>query len=277
MSRTTILVLVALGAALAGFALATNARRAQDEPSAPPTHAAAGPQKAELGWQEHFGPEGDELVFSVDSLEVLPEGWRARIALENKTSVPYEVGGPSSMAGPSFGLMLFESDQVAELEQENENGTLPASRTATHFEPSPPRLLEPGDIVDRDDLRSRCARRRQLGSRRLRPARLGRHASRRPRGARRVDHGPRVSAAAVTRRRPAARRHWRRRAAMARNLDDEPARRGHRGTGERLGGARGVGAAKLGGAHSPSSRQMTCPCASCSPGATLRPVTTPLR
>ena len=48
------------------------------------------------------------------------------------------------MAGPSFGLMLFESNQVAELEQENENGTLRASRTATHFEPSPPRLLEPG-------------------------------------------------------------------------------------------------------------------------------------
>ena len=144
MSRTTILVLVALGAALAGFALATNARRAQDEPSAPPTHAAAGPQKAELGWQEHFGSEGDELVFSVDSLEVLPEGWRARIALENKTSVPYEVGGPSSMAGPSFGLMLFESGQQAELDEENENGTLPAIRTAMHFEPSPPRLLEPG-------------------------------------------------------------------------------------------------------------------------------------
>ncbi len=144
MSRTTILVLVALGAALAGFALATNARRAQDEPSAPPKQAAAGPQQAPLGWREPVGPDGEQLVFSVDSLEVLPHGWRARIAVENGTSVPYEVGGPSSMAGPGFGLMLFESGRLAELEQENEDGTLPATRTAMDFEPSPPRLLEPG-------------------------------------------------------------------------------------------------------------------------------------
>jgi hypothetical protein len=144
MSRTTILVLVALGAALAGFALSTNARRAQDEPSARPELAAAGPQQVELDWRERLGPEGEQLVFSVDSLEVLPEGWRARIGLENETSVSYEVGGPSSMTDSSFGLMLFETGATAELEQENEDGTLPAARRALRFEPSLPRLLEPG-------------------------------------------------------------------------------------------------------------------------------------
>lgn len=144
MSRTTVLVLVAVGATLAGFALSTNARRAQDEPSALPKHAAAGPQHTTLGWEEEFGQEPEQLVFSVDSLEVLRRGWRARIALENKTSVSYEVGGPSSMSGSGFGLMLFESGELAELDEENESGTLPAARRAVHIEPSLPRLLEPG-------------------------------------------------------------------------------------------------------------------------------------
>lgn len=144
MSRTAILVLVVLGAALAGFALATNARRAEDEPRVPPAQAAAGPQQATLGWREPFGPDGEQLVFSVDSLQVLRQGWRARIALENGTPVSYEVGGPSSTADSAFGLMLFESGEQAELDEENENGTLPAVRPAMRFEPSLPRLLEPG-------------------------------------------------------------------------------------------------------------------------------------
>jgi hypothetical protein len=145
MSRTTILVLVALGAALAGFTLSTNARRVQDDPPAPRQRAAAIPQKVTLDWREAYGPEGQKLVFSVDALEVLPDGWRARVGLENETSVPYEVTGPGSSLNHPFGLMLFESGELAELERLNESNALPAARPATRYEPSLPVVLEPGD------------------------------------------------------------------------------------------------------------------------------------
>lgn len=144
MSRTTVLVLVAIGATLAGFALSTNARRLQGERPAMPERPAAGPQEAALGWHETFGPAGEQLVFSVDSLEIVRGGWRAQVGLENATSVSYELGGPSAATGSTYGLMLFSSGELAEFDQLNENGTLPAIRTATSFEPTMPRLLAPG-------------------------------------------------------------------------------------------------------------------------------------
>jgi hypothetical protein len=143
-SRTTILILVALGAALAGFAFSATAERLQDEKPEPEASAAAGPQRATLGWKEAFGPSDEQLVFSVYSLHVLPGGWRARVGLENGTSVSYEVGGPSLTLDPSFGLMLFSSGEVAELEEQNANGTLPSVRPAVRFQPSLPTILEPG-------------------------------------------------------------------------------------------------------------------------------------
>jgi hypothetical protein len=145
MSRTTILVLVALGAVLAGFALSTNARRLQEDEPRPSANAAAAPQRASLGWRETLGSAGDQLVFSVETLEILPDGWRARVGLENDTSIPYEVGGPSSTLNRAFGLMLFSTGELGELEQKNEEGALPAIRPAVRFEPSLPGILEPGD------------------------------------------------------------------------------------------------------------------------------------
>jgi hypothetical protein len=138
-------VLVAIGATLAGFALSTNAKRLQDDEPTAPARPAAGPQQATLGWRESFGPAGEQLVFSVESLEVVRGGWRVEIGLENATSVSYELGGGSANANATFGLMLFTSGELAELEQQNENGTLPAIRIASTFEPAMPRLLEPGD------------------------------------------------------------------------------------------------------------------------------------
>lgn len=143
-SRTTVLVLVAIGASLAGFALATNARRLQDAKAVQTIQPAASPQQATLGWRETFGEADEQLVFSVDSLEVLPRGWRARVALENDTSVSYELASASSAVDPTFGLMLFESGKLAELEERNESGTLPAVRRAIRFEPTLPLVLEPG-------------------------------------------------------------------------------------------------------------------------------------
>lgn len=144
MSRTTILVLVAFGAVLAGFALSTNARRLSDDEPRLPQQVAASPQRVTLGWRETYGPADEQLVFTVEALEILPGGWRARVGLENGTSVSYEVGGATPTLDPSFGLMLFSSGALAELERQNTNGTLPPVRRAVRFEPSLPTILEPG-------------------------------------------------------------------------------------------------------------------------------------
>lgn len=144
MSRTTIVVLVTFGAVLAGFALSTNARRLQDDEEKTRQQAAASPQRVTLGWRETFGPTDAQLVFSVEALEVLPGGWRARVGLENETSISYEVVEPTSTLNRTFGLMLFSSGEHAQLDEQNESGRLPPVRPAIRFQPRLPRLLEPG-------------------------------------------------------------------------------------------------------------------------------------
>ncbi|MDQ3122297.1 MAG: hypothetical protein M3Q59_07155 [Actinomycetota bacterium] len=143
MSRTTILVLVALAAALAGFVFSTAAKRFQDEEPAAQASVAARPQSASLDWREVHGTSGEHLVFSVDSLQVTPGGWRARVALENRSSVAYELGGPRTTLNRSFGVMLFSTGRIEELNELNASNTLPAVRPAARFEPSLPAILEP--------------------------------------------------------------------------------------------------------------------------------------
>jgi hypothetical protein len=144
MSRTTILVLVALGAALAGFAFSTAARQLQDEESAAEASVAAGPQTAALGWRETHGPPGEQLVFSVKSLEVVPGGWRVKLALENRSSVAFALGDPQATLNRSFGLMLFSTGKIEELTEQNASNTLPAVRPAATYTPVLPAILEPG-------------------------------------------------------------------------------------------------------------------------------------
>jgi hypothetical protein len=144
MSRTSLVVLVVLGAALAGFAISSTANRIRDDDAPPPASTAAGPQSAELGWRETYGPRGEQIVFSVESFEVVEGGWRARLGVENGTSVAYEIGDPRSTLDRSFGLMLFSTGEADELEGRNANGTLPAIRPATTYEPELPQILEPG-------------------------------------------------------------------------------------------------------------------------------------
>ncbi len=143
MSRTTILVLVALGAALAGFAFSTAAKRLQDDEPATAASVAAGPQTAALDWRETHGTSGEHLVFSVDSLRVTPQGWRANVAVENRSSVAYELGDPQTTLNRSFGVMLFSTGRIEELNELNEGNALPAIRPAVRFEPAPPAILEP--------------------------------------------------------------------------------------------------------------------------------------
>jgi hypothetical protein len=145
MSRSTIVVLVAIGAALAGFAFSSTAQRLRDDEPSPETSRAAGPQQAQLDWRETYGPPGEQLVFSVDSLAVVPNGWRVRLAVGNETSIPYELGDPSATLDRSFGLMLFSTGELEELETRNADGTLPAVRPAARYTPALPLVLQPGE------------------------------------------------------------------------------------------------------------------------------------
>jgi hypothetical protein len=137
-------VLVAVGAALAGFAITSAANRIGEDEAAAPTSRAAGPQRAELDWRETYGPRGQQLTFVVDTFEVVPGGWRARLAVENDTSVAYEIGDPRATLDRAFGLMLFSSGRLDELERRNASGTLPAIRSATTYQPRLPQIIEPG-------------------------------------------------------------------------------------------------------------------------------------
>ena len=141
-SRTTTIVLIALGATFAGFVLASNAQRLQgDDPEVQPS-VAAGPQSATLDWREKYGVPGEEVVFTVDSLEVTQTGWNVRVGIENRTSVGWELA-PGATPEGSFGLQLFETGGEQELEERNQGGTLPAVRAAASYEPKLPSILEP--------------------------------------------------------------------------------------------------------------------------------------
>lgn len=144
MSRTTLIVLIALGAAVASFAFSSVARTLREDQGEEVRGVAAGPQTAPLDWREPYGKAGERLVFSVESLEVMRDGWRARVSVENETSISYELGDPRATLDRSFGLMLFSSGDIRELEERNASGTLPAIRTASRYEPALPKILKPG-------------------------------------------------------------------------------------------------------------------------------------
>jgi hypothetical protein len=141
-SRTTIIVLVALGATLAGFALASNASRLRGTEEPPDASVAARPQQDDLEWRETYGSPGEQIVFTVDSLEVTRTGWRAQVGVENSSSVAWELD-PGATPNGTFGLQLYETGDSDELEERNKAQTLPAVRPATLYEPELPTILEP--------------------------------------------------------------------------------------------------------------------------------------
>jgi hypothetical protein len=132
-----------LAAAVGLFAFSSAAQRLRDDEPPPEATVAAGPQTAVLDWRETYGPRGEQLVFEVERLEILRDGWRARLTLTNETSVAWEVGDPHATLDRSFGLMLFSTGKVAELEERNGQRVLPTVRPAVRYEPSLPEILEP--------------------------------------------------------------------------------------------------------------------------------------
>lgn len=145
MRRPNVILLVALGIGLAGFALSSAADRIREDGADAGTSVAAGPQRATLGWRETHGTPGARLVFTVEWLQVTRGGWRARVGVRNDSPVAYEVGDPRATLQRSFGLMLFSTGELEELRERNASGTLPTPRRATRFEPELPAVLEPGD------------------------------------------------------------------------------------------------------------------------------------
>jgi hypothetical protein len=99
------------------------------------------PQRVELHWRESYPSTGERLVFVVESLEITKRGWSADIAVTNSTAIPFVLG---ALPEPSaFGLMLFATGSLDELEREAGAGRLPAPRLATRIEPAPPDELAP--------------------------------------------------------------------------------------------------------------------------------------
>jgi hypothetical protein len=136
------LVLIAVAAAIVGFAFSTAANRGGDDAPEPSSSTRAGPQKAVLGWRETFGTGQDQLVYTVDSLEVDAKGWRADVALENRTTTSFEVVATQDVP---FGVMLLSSGDHEELVELNEAGELPTIRPASRYDPQLPPILEPGE------------------------------------------------------------------------------------------------------------------------------------
>jgi hypothetical protein len=142
MRRSTALVLVVLGAALAGLVFSSSAIRLDGDATPAEESVAAGPQTAMLFWRETFGPPGQKLVFEVQRFQVLRDGWKAWVGLKNETDVAYEVGDPRATIDRSFGLMLFETGRTSELDSRNTENALPTLRPATRYKPELPKILE---------------------------------------------------------------------------------------------------------------------------------------
>ncbi len=114
-----------------------------DEPVPLPTRAA--PQRVELGWEERFPEKGPALVFRAQTFEVTTDGWTAEIEVENRTTVPWRVGGAAEDVTSQFGVMLFPSGSIDEVEERSQDGQLPGLRAARRFDPPLPARLAPGE------------------------------------------------------------------------------------------------------------------------------------
>jgi hypothetical protein len=101
----------------------------------------AEPQRAELGWRERYPPTGPGLRFRVDMLVIRSAGWSVEIGVTNTTGISFELD-PSRL---QFGLMLFATGDLEELDQASRDGSLPAPRLAARLQPDPPEVLGPGE------------------------------------------------------------------------------------------------------------------------------------
>jgi hypothetical protein len=118
---------------------------ARDEPgTSVPASAPAAPQRAELGWVERYPAEGGGLVFRVASFEVHDDGWKADVSVTNESPARFAVGDPKASLDRTFGVMLFRTGDLREVDQRFQAGDAPGLRSAREITPPLPLVLEPG-------------------------------------------------------------------------------------------------------------------------------------
>jgi hypothetical protein len=130
-------VLVALGAVL----LAAGCSSGGTPPVIPPP---APPQAAKLAWVERSPATGPGLVFHVRRFAVTETGWESDVEIENRTGIPWSLGENPVAVEQSFGIMLFATGTMDELERRNQSAELPGLRAAQRFVPELPARLRPG-------------------------------------------------------------------------------------------------------------------------------------
>jgi len=115
-----------------------------DDGAEPPAVAASSPQVARLGWVERSPVTGPALVFHTHRLAVTGDGWEADVEIRNETGIAWEIATDPVAVARSFGLMLFATGTLAEVEERGADGDLPGLRSARSFVPALPRRLAPG-------------------------------------------------------------------------------------------------------------------------------------
>jgi hypothetical protein len=128
---------------LAGV-VATGCGGEESAPAPSPPAQAASPQTASLEWSERFTQAGNSFTFRVSSFEILDSGWEARISMTNGTSTRFELATAGSTVDRYFGVMLFRTGELSELEERGTQAELPGIRRAERFRPALPLVLEPG-------------------------------------------------------------------------------------------------------------------------------------
>ena len=114
---------------------------AEPDPIAPAR--AAEPQRVSLGWRESYPSKGERIRFDVDDLTVRADDWSVEVRVTNATRTSFELG--VDRARLSFGLMLFATGTLEEVEEANRAGRLPGVRLAATIDPLPPDVLAPGE------------------------------------------------------------------------------------------------------------------------------------
>lgn len=105
----------------------------------------APPQAAELAWVERSPETGPGLVFRVRRFAVTESGWESDVEIENRTGISWSLGENPVAVEQSFGIMLFATGDMGELEERNQDAELPGLRAAQRFVPELPARLRPGD------------------------------------------------------------------------------------------------------------------------------------
>jgi hypothetical protein len=106
---------------------------------------AAKPQAHELRWVERYPASGPGLVFRVRSFAVTRDGWEAEIAFDNRSGVHWELPEAQEAFRRMFGVMLFATGELAEVERKSKDGDLPPVRRARTFAPALVAFLPAGE------------------------------------------------------------------------------------------------------------------------------------